>query len=65
LKSSPSYAKLKLNRVELDDSGSKKKLASAGLAPIVTPASTSFVNPAFLLLAVVYLLGEKTEISLL
>jgi hypothetical protein len=55
-------------------------LASARLAPIVAPASTSFANPAFSYLAVVLVLvsalvissmgvqlpeGEKTEISLL
>jgi hypothetical protein len=49
-------------------------LTSARLAPIVALASTSFANPAFLLLAVVLFsalrgiqspAGEKTEISLL
>jgi hypothetical protein len=62
--------------VELDDSGSQFffYLASARLAPIVALASTSFANPAFLLLAVVLARalrgvqspgGEKNEISLL
>jgi hypothetical protein len=49
-------------------------LASARLAPVVALASTSFANPAFLLLAMVLVralrgiqspAGEKTEISLL
>jgi hypothetical protein len=52
----------------------KKNLASARSAPIVALASTSFANPAFLLLDVVLVralrgiqspAGEKTEISLL
>jgi hypothetical protein len=52
----------------------KKKLTSARLAPIAALASTSFANPAFLLLAVELVralrgiqspAGEKTEISLL
>jgi hypothetical protein len=70
-----SYAKLKLNRrVGRQRQPKKNRLASARLAPIVTPASTSFANPAFLLLAVVLVSalrgvqspeGEKTGISLL
>jgi hypothetical protein len=52
-----SYAKLKLNR-RVGRQRQRKPIfvfnpASAGLAPVVALASTSFANPAFLLLAVV------------
>jgi hypothetical protein len=65
---------------ELDDSGSHFffNLAGVRLAPIVTPASTSFANPAFSRIALLWYVvlvsalrdvqspaGEKIEISLL